>query len=136
MENRRETYTLNSVASRLGIERKWLKDQADAGELPHVKAGEKSYLFDLELIASILLDRARGPQGGLAVFPFALRYATVGDIQNEFKHLSKAWISRNEKEARYHRRRLKLMGVAIELTNPDPDFDPHSFNERKLKGGT
>ena len=49
----------------------WLRAEADAGRLPHIKAGDR-YLFDPETVERLLLDRARGadepepakPKGG------------------------------------------------------------------------
>ena len=36
----------------------WLRDEADAGRLPHVRAG-RAYLFDPETVARLLLERAK-----------------------------------------------------------------------------
>lgn len=45
------------LARRLKVAVAWLRDEADAGRLPHVKAG-KRYLFNDEAVRQSLLDRA------------------------------------------------------------------------------
>lgn len=58
------------LARRLRVRAAWLRSEADAGRLPHVKAGDR-YLFDPELVERLLLERARqlpgegeAPKGG------------------------------------------------------------------------
>lgn len=50
--------TLSMMARRLGVKTSWLRAEADAGALPHVRAGE-GYLFDPVLVERLLLERAR-----------------------------------------------------------------------------
>ena len=51
------------MAHRLGVTVSWLKDEADAGRIPHLKAG-KRYLFEPQTVEQVLAKRAR--QGGAA----------------------------------------------------------------------
>jgi len=54
--------TLGAMARRLGVETKWLRGEAEAGLLPHVKAG-KTLLFNPRAVERILVERAsRGGQ--------------------------------------------------------------------------
>ena len=47
------------MARRLGVKAKWLRAEAEAGRLPHVKA-EDTLLFEPETVFSILVKRAQG----------------------------------------------------------------------------
>jgi hypothetical protein len=49
---------LGAVARALGVSVRWLRAEADAGRLPHLDA-DKTILFDLHLVESIIADRAR-----------------------------------------------------------------------------
>lgn len=42
----------------LGVPIAWLKEEADAGRIPCLRAG-KNYLFDLEILRAIIMDRVR-----------------------------------------------------------------------------
>jgi hypothetical protein len=55
---------LPAVARRLGVPATWLRAEAEAGRLPHLRAGAR-ILMDLELIREIVAERAR--QSGKAV---------------------------------------------------------------------
>jgi len=46
------------MARKLGVQSGWLKSEADAGRLPHLKAGER-YLFEPTIVVSILVERAK-----------------------------------------------------------------------------
>lgn len=46
------------MASRLGVKTAWLRSEAAAGRLPHVKAGNL-YLFDPKTVERVLLERAQ-----------------------------------------------------------------------------
>jgi len=46
------------MARRLGVRAAWLRAEANAGHLPHVKAGDR-FLFDPELVESLLHERAQ-----------------------------------------------------------------------------
>ena len=49
---------LRPMAYRLHVPMKWLRDEAAAGRLPHLKAG-REMLFHPETVESLLSDRAR-----------------------------------------------------------------------------
>lgn len=46
------------MARHLGVPLRWLKSEAGAGRIPHVKA-EKVLLFDPDTVEQVLLERAR-----------------------------------------------------------------------------
>lgn len=46
-----------ALARRIGVPAYWLRREADAGRLPHVRAGTR-YLFDAALVERLLLERA------------------------------------------------------------------------------
>lgn len=46
------------MARRLRVTVKWLRDEAEAGRIPHLKAGQR-LLFDPETVERVLLERAR-----------------------------------------------------------------------------
>ena len=46
------------MARRLHVSVSWLRDEAAAGRLPSVRAGDR-FLFDAELVERLLLERAR-----------------------------------------------------------------------------
>ena len=46
------------MARRLRVPVGWLKSEADAGRIPHVRAG-RSYLFDAETVFDVLVERAK-----------------------------------------------------------------------------
>jgi hypothetical protein len=50
--------TCGAMARRLGVRTKWLRAEAEAGRLPHVRAGD-TLLFEPETVFSILAKRAR-----------------------------------------------------------------------------
>jgi excisionase family DNA binding protein len=59
-----ELLNLSRQARRLGVTQQWLREQADAGQLPCLKAG-KRYLFNPEAVETALSARAaRTRQGG------------------------------------------------------------------------
>jgi hypothetical protein len=49
---------LGLVARLLHVPAAWLRAEADAGRLPHLRAG-RAYLFDPELVERLLLERCR-----------------------------------------------------------------------------
>ena len=53
---------LNVVARRLRVPAKWLKDEAEAGRIPCLRANGR-FLCDLAAVESALLERARQPVG-------------------------------------------------------------------------
>jgi hypothetical protein len=52
-----ELVHLNTLARRLGVPAVWLRREAEAGNLPHIKAGSQ-LLFDAATVERILLERA------------------------------------------------------------------------------
>ena len=52
------------MARRLRVTQAWLRDEAEAGRVPHLKAGQR-LLFDADAVERVLLDRATDgkPQG-------------------------------------------------------------------------
>jgi hypothetical protein len=57
--NKHKPAPLSFTARYFKVSTSWLRQQADEGKLPHVKAGDQ-YLFDLDIINDILLKRAKG----------------------------------------------------------------------------
>ena len=49
---------LARLARRLGVTQQWLREQADAGHLPCIKAGNR-YLFDPEAVDAVLKEQAK-----------------------------------------------------------------------------
>ncbi len=59
-----ELLTLSRLARRLGITQHWLREQADAGNVPCLKAGNR-YLFNpVAVEESLAAKAARTRQGG------------------------------------------------------------------------
>jgi hypothetical protein len=53
---------LNVTARILSVPAIWLRAEADAGRLPHLRAGSR-YLFDVDVVERLLLERARQGYG-------------------------------------------------------------------------
>lgn len=53
--------SLRRMARRAQVTQAWLRGEADAGRIPHLRAG-RQYLFDAETVERVLLERAR--EGG------------------------------------------------------------------------
>ena len=51
--------TLCAMARRVHVTQKWLKSEAEAGRVPHLKAGDR-LLFDPDSVEKLLLQWARG----------------------------------------------------------------------------
>jgi hypothetical protein len=51
------------MARHLRVPVRWLKAEAEAGRIPHVRA-ERVYLFDPESVELVLVERARNSQQG------------------------------------------------------------------------
>lgn len=49
------------MARRLRVPVKWLRQEAEAGRVPHLKA-DKAILFDPDTVENVLLERARQGQ--------------------------------------------------------------------------
>ena len=59
-----ELLNLPQMARHLGVTSKWLKESADVGRVPCLKAGTR-YLFDLEAVkATLAKEAAQSRQGG------------------------------------------------------------------------
>ena len=58
MENKPKLLPLGSMARQLGVTAKWLRAEAEAGKLPHLKAGER-ILFELNTVKTLLVERAK-----------------------------------------------------------------------------
>jgi hypothetical protein len=54
---------LAPTARLLGVPATWLRGEAEAGRIPHLKAGG-ALLFDVDLVEQLLLERARRPAAG------------------------------------------------------------------------
>ncbi len=52
-----ELLSLGRMARRLGVTQRWLKKKAEAGELPHLRAGNR-YLFSSSAVESELTKQA------------------------------------------------------------------------------
>lgn len=61
METRPKLVPLGAMAARLRVPQKWLRGEAEAGRVPHLKAGQR-LLFDPETVERVLLERARQDQ--------------------------------------------------------------------------
>ncbi|MCE9591711.1 MAG: helix-turn-helix domain-containing protein [Planctomycetes bacterium] len=54
---------LSAMARLLGVKTKWLREEAGAGRIPSVAAGD-TFLFDPDTVEAVLRQRASGkPQG-------------------------------------------------------------------------
>jgi hypothetical protein len=53
---------LGPTARRFRVPVGWLKAEAEAGRIPHLRAG-KAFLFDPQMVERVLLERAR-QEGG------------------------------------------------------------------------
>lgn len=56
---------LSGLSRRLGIPISWLREEADAGRIPSLRAGQ-TLLFDAGAVERTLLSRAAGEQRGAA----------------------------------------------------------------------
>ena len=52
-----ELLSLPRAARRVGVTARWLRDEANAGRVPHLRAGTR-YLFDLTTLTQALAERA------------------------------------------------------------------------------
>ena len=50
--------SLGAMARRLGVTTKWLREQAEQGKLPHLKADDR-YLFEPDTVCSLLIEQAK-----------------------------------------------------------------------------
>jgi len=59
MKTNTQLAPLGPAARLLRVPAKWLRGEAEAGRIPHLKA-DGAFLFDVALVQRILLRRARG----------------------------------------------------------------------------
>lgn len=57
MSNPSNIATARTVARKLRVPEKWIRDEAAAGRLPHIKAGS-GYLFNIDAVIQCLSKRA------------------------------------------------------------------------------
>ncbi|MBM3967712.1 MAG: hypothetical protein FJ308_22045 [Planctomycetes bacterium] len=62
-ERGRDLLPLRRMAARLGVPSKWLREQAQAGLVPGLKAGDR-WLFDPVIAADAVRSMASGAKGG------------------------------------------------------------------------
>jgi hypothetical protein len=58
MDSEPKLIPLGPMARRLHVPATWLRGEAEAGRIPHLKAGSR-LLFDAQTIERLLLERAR-----------------------------------------------------------------------------
>jgi hypothetical protein len=58
IEEHKKPLYLGAMARQLRVPAKWLRAEADAGRIPHLRAGS-ALLFDPEVVERIVLDRLR-----------------------------------------------------------------------------
>ena len=58
MENEPRLLLIGQAARRLRVPAKWLQAEAEAGRIPHLKAG-RAILVDPDTVEQVLLQRAR-----------------------------------------------------------------------------
>ena len=59
--------TLLQASRALGLPTDWLREEASAGRVPCLRVGPDRFVFDLEQLRSLILDRIRrgdGPPAG------------------------------------------------------------------------
>ena len=71
-----ELLSLPRLARRLGLTQKWLRDQAESGEIPCLRAGSR-FLFDYEAVETALAKRAAKSREG-PVAPAGHNPLTIG----------------------------------------------------------
>ncbi|MCH8037107.1 MAG: hypothetical protein IIC53_08280 [Proteobacteria bacterium] len=49
--------SLSRMARRLGVTQQWLRDEAEADRVPHLKAGTR-FLFNADAVERVLAERA------------------------------------------------------------------------------
>ena len=67
LERKEMFVSLHAVATALGVPAAWLKAEAAAPRIPHLRAGRR-WLFNLQLVEQVLLERAeagRQNRGGV-----------------------------------------------------------------------
>lgn len=58
MEQEQTLHPLGAAARALGVPQGWLRAEADAGRIPHLRAGSR-LLFNVDLLKRALLERVR-----------------------------------------------------------------------------
>lgn len=62
-ENKKPLY-LGAMARRLRVPATWLRAEAEAGRIPHIRAG-RALLFDAETVERLILERLRSAAKGV-----------------------------------------------------------------------
>ncbi|MCE9555924.1 MAG: helix-turn-helix domain-containing protein [Planctomycetes bacterium] len=62
MDTNHAILPLNEMAARLRVTNAWLRGEADAGRVPHLKAGTR-YLFHPAAVERVISARAAGEAG-------------------------------------------------------------------------
>lgn len=57
METKEQLLPLNLTARYFRVPLRWLREEAQAGRIPHVRA-EKAFLFNIDVVERVLLERA------------------------------------------------------------------------------
>ncbi|MBX3410390.1 MAG: hypothetical protein KF859_10960 [Phycisphaeraceae bacterium] len=58
LDENKKPWCLGAMARRLRVPAKWLRAEAEAGRIPHLRAGS-ALLFDPEVVERIVFDRLR-----------------------------------------------------------------------------
>jgi len=53
---------IGPTARRFRVSVKWLREEAEAGRVPHIRA-DRAFLFDPEAVERVLLERAQPKKG-------------------------------------------------------------------------
>jgi hypothetical protein len=62
-ERGRDLLPLRRMAARLGVPSRWLREQAESGHVPGLRAGDR-WLFDPVIAAAAVRSMASGEKGG------------------------------------------------------------------------
>jgi len=62
MQSKETLVTLGHMARKLGVRTSWLRSEAEAGRIPHLRAGDR-LLFVPDVIVSLLAERASQSEG-------------------------------------------------------------------------
>lgn len=65
MDNTQQIVIDSVMARRLRVRVAWLREQAQAGNLPHIRAGDR-FLFNPDAVFKVLAERASVPASSLA----------------------------------------------------------------------
>jgi len=60
--NAQRPLRLAEMSRAIGVKSDWLRQEAEAGRIPHLRAGD-AYLFDRDTVIRVLSERAKRPHG-------------------------------------------------------------------------